>query len=78
MKTAISISDDVFLEAEQVAHQMVLSRSKLYSMAILEFVQNHNPDTITARLNKVYDQYDSRLDDDINQLNNYLLSQEDW
>ena len=78
MKTAISISDDVFLEAEQAAHQMGLSRSKLYSMAILEFVQNHNPDTITARLNKVYDQYDSRLDDDIIQLNNNLLSQEDW
>ena len=78
MKTAISINDDVFLEAEQTAHQLGLSRSKLYSMAILEFVQNHNPETITAKLNEIYSRNDSRLDDDIVQSNYNLLAQEDW
>ena len=53
MKTAISINDEVFLEAEQTARQLGLSRSRMYSMAIAEFVQAHNPDAITAKLNQV-------------------------
>jgi hypothetical protein len=53
MKTAISINDEVILEAEQTARQLGLSRSRMYSMAIVEFVQAHNPDAITAKLNLV-------------------------
>jgi hypothetical protein len=78
MKTAISINDDVFLEAEQTAQQLGLSRSKMYSMAILEFVQNHNPDAITTKLNEIYSRNDSKLDDEIIQTNYDLLSQDEW
>jgi len=78
MKTAISISDDVFLEAEQTARQLGLSRSKLFSMAILEFVRSHKPDAITARLNEVYGKASSKLDDDITQANYNVLSQDEW
>jgi hypothetical protein len=76
MKTAISISDEVFQEAEQTAQQLGLSRSRMYSMAIVEFIQSHNPDAITAKLNEVYSTVDSRLDDDLIQANYDLLSQD--
>ncbi|OHD75484.1 MAG: hypothetical protein A3J97_13215 [Spirochaetes bacterium RIFOXYC1_FULL_54_7] len=78
MKTAISISDEVFLEAEQTAHQLGLSRSRMYSLAIVEFIQSHNPDAITAKLNEVYSTVDSRLEDDLIQANYDLLSLDDW
>jgi hypothetical protein len=78
MKTAISISDDVFQEAEQTARQLGFSRSKLYSMAILEFIQNHKPAAITAKLNEVYSTNDSTLDDDLLQANYDLLSRDEW
>ena len=78
MKTAISISDKVFLEAEQTAQQLGLSRSRMYSMAIVEFIQAHNPDAITAKLNQVYNTADSRLDDDLIQVNYDLLSRDEW
>jgi predicted transcriptional regulator len=78
MKTAISISDEVFQEAEQTAQQLGLSRSRMYSMAIVEFIQSHNPDAITAKLNEVYSTVDSRLDDDLIQANYDLLSQDAW
>jgi predicted transcriptional regulator len=78
MKTAISISDDIFTQAERVAKQLGLSRSKLYSQAILEFVKNHYPDTITTKLNEVYGKQDSGVDDDIIQTNFDLLSQDEW
>jgi predicted transcriptional regulator len=78
MKTAISISDEVFQEAEQTAQQLGLSRSRMYDLAIVEFIQSHNPDAITAKLNEVYSTVDSRLDDDLIQANYDLLSQDAW
>ena len=78
MKTAISISDEVFLEAEQTARKLGLSRSRMYSMAIIEFIQAHNPDAITAKLNQVYSTVDSRLDDDLIQANYDLFSRDVW
>jgi len=78
MKTAISISDQVFLEAKQTAQQLGLSRSRMYSMAIVEFIQTHNPDAITAKLNQVYNTADSSLDDDLIQTNYDLLSPDAW
>jgi len=78
MKTAISISDEVFLEAEQTAQQLGLSRSRMYSMAIAEFIQTHNPDAITAKLNQVYNTAESGLDDDLIQANYDLLPRDAW
>ena len=78
MKTAISISDEVFLEAEQTAQKLGLSRSRMYSMAIIEFIQAHNPEAITAKLNQVYSTVDSRLDDDLIQANYDLFSRDVW
>jgi hypothetical protein len=78
MKTAISISDDVFQEAEKTALKLGLSRSKLYSLAIEEFVQNHSTDMITTKLNELYDKADSKLDNDIVQATYDLFVQENW
>ena len=78
MKTAISINDDIYREAELTAQELGLSRSKLYSLAILEFIQTHKPEAITAKLNEVYDKNISKLEDDIVQANYDLLSDEDW
>jgi len=78
MKTAISINDDLYLEAEQTAHQLSLSRSKLYALALYEYLQTHKPEAITARLNEIYSHVDSHLDDAFAQANYDLVSQEDW
>ena len=78
MKTAISIDTDIYNEAEQTAHQLGLSRSKLYSMAIREFVKNHKPDAITASLNEIYRNNSSKLDEDINHVNDSLFAKEEW
>ena len=78
MKTAISIDTEIYNEAEQTARQLGLSRSKLYSMAILEFVKTHKPDAITATLNEIYRNNSSKLDEEINQLNDNLFTKEEW
>ena len=54
MKTAVSIPDDVFAEAEKLARRLKKSRSALYSHALREFVSRHSGDVVTEALNKVY------------------------
>lgn len=41
MKTAVSIPDDVFEEAERLAMDLQTSRSQLYSRALRELVASH-------------------------------------
>jgi hypothetical protein len=78
MKTAISIEDKVYKNAENTAVQMGLSRSRLYTLAIKEYIQNHSPDLLLKQLNEVYSVENSKLDDDIQQAQFSLLSGEDW
>jgi metal-responsive CopG/Arc/MetJ family transcriptional regulator len=53
MKTAISIPDHVFLEAERLAKRLKKSRSQLYSEAVAEYTARHDEDAITESWNKV-------------------------
>lgn len=78
MKTAISISDEIFVEADITARQLGISRSKLYAQAISEFVRTHKPEAITAKLNEIYSEESLRLDHDIIQLNYDLISKDEW
>jgi len=61
MKAAVSITDPVFKAADELAHRMGVSRSRLYSVALQRFVQEHDDDAITARLNEVYSTEESAL-----------------
>ncbi len=54
MKTAISIPDDVFQEADRLAAEQGKSRSELYSRAVREYVARHSSERITAALDAVY------------------------
>ncbi len=56
MKTAVSIPDEVFQQAEQLARRTETSRSALYARALAEYVARHAPDQITDAMNRVYDE----------------------
>ena len=56
MKTAISIPDDVFSEADRLARKLKQSRSQLYSCAVREYVARHTADDVTAALDALYAQ----------------------
>jgi hypothetical protein len=54
MKTAISLPDTLFEVAEQTAHYMGISRSRLFVNAMEDYITRHNRETITKKLNEVY------------------------
>jgi metal-responsive CopG/Arc/MetJ family transcriptional regulator len=55
MKTAVSIPDRVFEDAEELAKRLNTSRSELYARALTRFVGEHAPDRVTDALNAVVD-----------------------
>ena len=63
MKTAISVPDDVFADAERLAKRMRKSRSELYSRALREFVARHADDRVTEALNEVVAAMDEAADE---------------
>jgi predicted transcriptional regulator len=54
MKTAISIPDDLFEEADRLAARLKQSRSQLYSQAVREYLAHHSADRVTEALDAVY------------------------
>jgi predicted transcriptional regulator len=53
MKTAVSVPDEVFTEAEILAKRLKISRSELYTKALSEYVSKHTPDSVTDSVDRV-------------------------
>jgi metal-responsive CopG/Arc/MetJ family transcriptional regulator len=62
MKIGISVSDDLFEAGEHFARQTGLSRSELYSNAMLAYLSERGAAVITARLNAIYSKESSKSD----------------
>lgn len=54
VKTAISVPDEIFEEAERLARQRGMSRSQLYAKAVAEYVKGERFLGVRERLNSVY------------------------
>jgi hypothetical protein len=54
MKTAISLPDRLYADAEETAKSLGIPRSQLYAKAIEEYISTHKNDRITEQLNEVY------------------------
>ena len=50
MKTAVSVPDDLFAQADRLAKRSRRTRSDVYSAALREYVARHAPDEVTAGL----------------------------
>ncbi len=61
MKTAISLPDSLYEAAEKTAQSMGLPRSQLFAKALEEFIQHHNSELITEKLNDVYSNFDNSM-----------------
>lgn len=52
MKVAVSLPDDLFEEAEQLAENLGTSRSALYARALAEFISGHSAERVTQGLDQ--------------------------
>ena len=78
LKTAISIPENIFLQADETAKVLGLNRSRLYTAAIAEFLEKHREDSIKAKLNEIYANENSRVDPIFSNAQMVDLAKEDW
>jgi metal-responsive CopG/Arc/MetJ family transcriptional regulator len=78
VKTAISLPDPIFEEAEALAQQLGISRSELYTEALKAYLRRHNRERILSKLNEVYSKESSELDPVMAKMQHMSLPCEDW
>ena len=78
MKTAISIPDSIFKEAEKAAKRLGLSRSELYARAVAEYIQVIRRDGIKRQLDKIYAEEDSDIDSSLAKMQSASVFRENW
>jgi antitoxin MazE6 len=54
MKTAISINENLLQQADATARRLGVSRSRLFAMAVGDFLQRQRQEQMLRRLNEVY------------------------
>ena len=78
MKTAISLPDDLFADAERIARRLKKPRSRVYSEAIREYVARHDPDLVTRKLDEVVGALEGFKNGFVPAAARKILEQSDW
>jgi hypothetical protein len=78
MKTAVSVPDDLFQQAEATARRLRVSRSELYAQAIAAFLRQQDAAAITDRLNNLYSGQPAKLDSALHRAQLKSLKKDGW
>ena len=78
MKTAVSIPDEVFEDAERFAKRTKRSRSRLFSDALREYLARHSSDEVTQAMDRAVAEIDRAGDDFVAASASRTLEQSEW
>ena len=65
MNAKISVPNPIFEAAKRLAQQLDISLSELYTLALANYVADHQTDIVTDRLNEVYEAGPSVLEPEL-------------
>jgi len=78
MKTAISVPDEIFEDAERLAARLGKSRSLLYAEAMAEYLTRHDPETLTERIDEALDSIAEPEDPFVTETTRTILEKIEW
>jgi predicted transcriptional regulator len=78
MKTAVSIPDDLFRRADELASQLGKSRSELYREALTDYIARRDPQAVTEALNAIADQLAGDGAGFVNEAARQILERSEW
>jgi predicted transcriptional regulator len=55
VKTTISIQNNLFQQAEEIAKEMKISRSRFFVLAVEDFIRRYENKALLDELNRVYE-----------------------
>lgn len=78
MKTAVSIPDDLFAQADMLADRLGKSRSEIYREALADYVARREPGAVTRALNEVAEELVGERDEFSDESARRILEQTEW
>lgn len=74
IKTAVSLDESLFAQADNLAKKLHIPRSRLFSLALKEFIRRYENNNLLLEINKAYADFPDR--DEQNMLNEMRLHQQ--
>jgi predicted transcriptional regulator len=78
MKTAISIPDDLYAEAEAFARRFGKTRSQLYREALAEYLLRRDPAAVTRAMDEALEGLDEQRDPWLSEAGRRALDRTEW
>jgi metal-responsive CopG/Arc/MetJ family transcriptional regulator len=78
MKTAVSIPDEIFEKADQLARKVRKSRSQLYTDAVREYVAKYATESVTETMTRICNELGDTSDPMISSVSRRTLERSEW
>lgn len=78
MKTAISVSDDIFELSEKLAKKLKVSRSRIFAMGVAKLAAEYDEDELVAQINKVCEKVDTSIEPFWKEKQSRVAAKEKW
>ena len=78
MKTAVSIPDELFRKADELARRLGKSRSQVYQEALAEYLLRRDPGAVTRAMDEVLEEVDPTPDEWLAEAGRRALERSEW
>lgn len=82
VKTAISIDEKLLLKINRLSDDLQVSRSKVFTLAVQDFLKKRENQSLLAQLNEAYENFPSEEEREISKSmrikHNKITEQESW
>jgi len=82
VKTAISLDEKLFDKVNKLANELHVSRSRLFTLAVKDYLQKQENQTLLAQLNDAYadhpDEEERKISSSMKAKHGKIMEQEPW
>ena len=78
MKTAISVTDEVFKLSEKLAKKLKVSRSAVFALGVKKLSEELDKEAMIARINKVCEEVDTSVEPALKAYTARRLRETEW
>jgi len=78
MKTAVSIPDELFRKADELARRTGKSRSQIYQDALAEYLLRRDPEAVTKAMDEALEDVGPTRDDWLAEAGRKTLERTEW
>jgi len=82
VKTAISLDEELFDKVNKLAHELHVSRSRLFTIAVKDYLKKQENQALFAQLNDAYsdhpDEEERKISTSIKSKHRKIIRQEPW